>query len=78
MISQLPLTTLRHIRIPLFFGLQIIDYLLFDQVFYDGIEALQVSYKKLNPFCVPFSTSNMGAAMLAIDLVSYLLDEIKI
>ncbi|KAH0776430.1 hypothetical protein KY290_007841 [Solanum tuberosum] len=38
------------------------------KVFYDGIEALQVSYKKLNPFCVPFSTSNMGAAMLAIDL----------
>lgn len=38
------------------------------KVFYDGIEALQVSYKKLNPFCVPFATSNMGAAMLAIDL----------
>lgn len=61
-----------------FFHLQIIDCLLFDQVFHDGIEALQVSYKKLNPFCVPFATSNMGAAMLAIDLVSYLLDEIKI
>lgn len=38
------------------------------QVFHDGIEALQVSYKKMNPFCVPFATSNMGAAMLAIDL----------
>ncbi|XP_010318480.2 3-oxoacyl-[acyl-carrier-protein] synthase II, chloroplastic-like [Solanum lycopersicum] len=38
------------------------------KVFHDGIEALQVSYKKLNPFCVPFATSNMGAAMLAIDL----------
>lgn len=61
-----------------FFHLQIIDCFLFDQVFHDGIEALQVSYKKLNPFCVPFATSNMGAAMLAIDLVSYLLDEIKI
>ncbi|CAN4087007.1 unnamed protein product [Withania somnifera] len=40
----------------------------FPSVFHDGIEALQVSYKKMNPFCVPFATSNMGAAMLAIDL----------
>ncbi|XP_060205966.1 3-oxoacyl-[acyl-carrier-protein] synthase II, chloroplastic-like [Lycium barbarum] len=38
------------------------------KVFHDGIEALQVSYRKMNPFCVPFATTNMGAAMLAIDL----------
>ncbi|XP_057505221.1 3-oxoacyl-[acyl-carrier-protein] synthase II, chloroplastic-like [Actinidia eriantha] len=38
------------------------------QVFNDAIEALQVSYKKMNPFCIPFATSNMGSAMLAIDL----------
>ncbi|XP_004488123.1 3-oxoacyl-[acyl-carrier-protein] synthase II, chloroplastic-like [Cicer arietinum] len=38
------------------------------QVFYDAIEALRISYKKMNPFCVPFATTNMGSAMLAIDL----------
>ena len=41
-----------------------------EQVFNDGIEALRVSYKKMNPFCVPFATTNMGSAMLAMDLVS--------
>jgi hypothetical protein len=25
----------------------------------------------MNPFCVPFATTNMGSAMLAMDLVSY-------
>lgn len=40
------------------------------QVFHEGIGALRVSYKKMNPFCVPFSTTNMGPALLAIDLVS--------
>ncbi|CAM8926375.1 unnamed protein product [Rhodiola kirilowii] len=38
------------------------------KVFYDAIEALRVSYKKMNPFCVPFATTNMGSAMLAMDL----------
>ncbi|RWV83184.1 hypothetical protein GW17_00055249 [Ensete ventricosum] len=38
------------------------------QVFNDAIEALRVSYKKMNPFCVPFATTNMGSAMLAMDL----------
>ncbi|KAL9242170.1 hypothetical protein vseg_016196 [Gypsophila vaccaria] len=38
------------------------------KVFYDAIEALRISYKKMNPFCVPFATTNMGSAMLAIDL----------
>lgn len=28
----------------------------------------------MNPFCVPFATTNMGSAMLAMDLVSLLLD----
>lgn len=40
-----------------------------EQVFNDAIEALRVSYKKMNPFCVPFATTNMGSAMLAMDLV---------
>lgn len=40
------------------------------QVFNDAIEALRISYKKMNPFCVPFATTNMGSAMLAMDLVS--------
>ncbi|CAN6701298.1 unnamed protein product [Malus baccata var. baccata] len=38
------------------------------KVFNDGIEALRISYKKMNPFCIPFSTTNMGSAMLAMDL----------
>ncbi|XP_074269302.1 3-oxoacyl-[acyl-carrier-protein] synthase II, chloroplastic isoform X2 [Silene latifolia] len=38
------------------------------KVFYDAIECLNISYRKMNPFCVPFATTNMGSAMLAIDL----------
>uniref|UniRef100_UPI001CB9D576 3-oxoacyl-[acyl-carrier-protein] synthase II, chloroplastic-like n=1 Tax=Erigeron canadensis TaxID=72917 RepID=UPI001CB9D576 len=38
------------------------------KVFQDGIEALRISYRKMNPFCVPFATTNMGSAMLAMDL----------
>ncbi|GAA0146103.1 hypothetical protein LIER_06133 [Lithospermum erythrorhizon] len=38
------------------------------KVFHDAIEALRVSYKKMNPFCVPFATTNMGSAILAMDL----------
>lgn len=43
------------------------------QVFNDAIEALRISYRKMNPFCVPFATTNMGSAMLAMDLVSSLI-----
>ncbi|KAL2243170.1 3-oxoacyl-[acyl-carrier-protein] synthase II, chloroplastic isoform X1 [Sesamum indicum] len=38
------------------------------KVFSDAIEALRISHKKMNPFCIPFATSNMGSAVLAIDL----------
>ncbi|XP_028752143.1 3-oxoacyl-[acyl-carrier-protein] synthase II, chloroplastic-like [Neltuma alba] len=38
------------------------------QVFSDAIEALRVSHRKMNPFCVPFATTNMGSALLAMDL----------
>ncbi|GJS43064.1 3-oxoacyl-[acyl-carrier-protein] synthase II, chloroplastic-like protein [Tanacetum coccineum] len=38
------------------------------KVFQDGVEALRISYKKMNPFCVPFATTNMGSAILAMDL----------
>ncbi|KAH6779176.1 fatty acid biosynthesis 1 [Perilla frutescens var. hirtella] len=38
------------------------------KVFHDAIEALRISYRKMNPFCVPFATTNMGSAMLAMDL----------
>ncbi|CAH9148578.1 unnamed protein product, partial [Cuscuta epithymum] len=38
------------------------------KIFSDAIEALQISYKKMNPFCVPFSVTNMGSAILSIDL----------
>ncbi|GJV15498.1 3-oxoacyl-[acyl-carrier-protein] synthase II, chloroplastic-like protein [Tanacetum coccineum] len=34
----------------------------------DAIEALQVSYKKMTPFCVPFSSTNIGSSLLGIDL----------
>ncbi|RXI06231.1 hypothetical protein DVH24_018273 [Malus domestica] len=36
---------------------------LWHQVFYDAIDALRFSYKKVNPFSVPFTTTNMGSAM---------------
>ncbi|KAI4376475.1 hypothetical protein MLD38_014232 [Melastoma candidum] len=38
------------------------------KIFNDAIEALRISYRKMNPFCVPFATTNMGSAMLAMDL----------
>ena len=38
-------------------------------MFNDAIEALRVSYRKMNPFSVPFALTNMGPAMLAMDLV---------
>lgn len=41
----------------------------FYQVFSDGVEALRTSYKKMNPFSVPFATTSMGPAILAMDLV---------
>ncbi|KAL2327356.1 hypothetical protein Fmac_020783 [Flemingia macrophylla] len=34
----------------------------------DGYEDLQVSYKKINPFSIPFALTNMGSAILAMDL----------
>ncbi|XP_010937286.1 3-oxoacyl-[acyl-carrier-protein] synthase II, chloroplastic isoform X2 [Elaeis guineensis] len=37
-------------------------------IFNDAVEALRISYKKMNPFCVPFAATNMGSAMLAMDL----------
>ncbi|XP_042429937.1 3-oxoacyl-[acyl-carrier-protein] synthase II, chloroplastic-like isoform X1 [Zingiber officinale] len=38
------------------------------KIFNDALEALRVSYKKISPFSVPLATTNMGSAMLAIDL----------
>ncbi|KAJ0791388.1 putative beta-ketoacyl-[acyl-carrier-protein] synthase II [Helianthus annuus] len=38
------------------------------KIFQDAIEALRVSYKKMNPFCVPFAITNMGSAIIAMDL----------
>ncbi|TKY72905.1 3-oxoacyl-of acyl-carrier-protein synthase II [Spatholobus suberectus] len=38
------------------------------QVCHDGVEAFRVSYKKINPFLIPFATTNMGSAILAMDL----------
>ncbi|KZV15749.1 3-oxoacyl [Dorcoceras hygrometricum] len=38
------------------------------KVFTDGVEAMRVSHKKMNPFSIPFATTNMGSALLAMDL----------
>ncbi|PHT96207.1 3-oxoacyl-[acyl-carrier-protein] synthase I, chloroplastic [Capsicum chinense] len=38
------------------------------KVFTDGVEALvQRGYKKISPFFIPYSITNMGSALLAID-----------
>ncbi|XP_019159646.1 PREDICTED: 3-oxoacyl-[acyl-carrier-protein] synthase II, chloroplastic-like [Ipomoea nil] len=39
-----------------------------EKIFIDAIEPLRVSYKKMNPFCVPFAATNMGSAILSMDL----------
>lgn len=51
--------------------LLLISFVFFYQVFSDGVEALRTSYKKMNPFSVPFATTSMGPAILAMDLVFY-------
>lgn len=38
------------------------------QIFNDAVDALRVSHRRMNPFCIPFVTTNMGSAMLAMDL----------
>ncbi|KAG5116838.1 hypothetical protein JHK84_042951 [Glycine max] len=38
------------------------------QICYDAVEAFRVSYKRINPFTIPFATTNMGSAILAMDL----------
>lgn len=38
------------------------------QTFASAVEALCTSFKKMNPFCIPFAISNMGGAMLAMDI----------
>lgn len=47
-----------------------------EQVFTAAVDALRISYKKMNPFSLPLSLTNMGSAMLAMDLVSLNLDNI--
>ncbi|KAL5579618.1 hypothetical protein UlMin_012060 [Ulmus minor] len=39
-----------------------------EQVSSEAIETFRTSLKKLNPFSIPFSTGNMGSALLAMDL----------
>ncbi|KAG2434832.1 hypothetical protein HXX76_007717 [Chlamydomonas incerta] len=37
--------------------------------FANAVEALETSgYRKMNPFCIPFAITNMGGAMLAMDI----------
>ncbi|EFJ47888.1 hypothetical protein VOLCADRAFT_104947 [Volvox carteri f. nagariensis] len=37
--------------------------------FANAVEALETAgYRKMNPFCIPFAITNMGGAMLAMDL----------
>ncbi|KAL1133509.1 hypothetical protein V6Z11_A12G045800 [Gossypium hirsutum] len=47
------------------------------KVFNDAIEALRISYRKMNPFCVPFATTNMGSTMLAMDLFPTILMKLQ-
>ena len=35
--------------------------------FTGGCTSILTSYKKMNPFCIPFAITNMGSAMLAMD-----------
>ena len=35
--------------------------------FTGGCTSILTSYRKMNPFCIPFSITNMGSAMLAMD-----------
>lgn len=44
---------------------------LFYQICTESMEALNVSYKKISPFYVPYVSTNIGSAVLAGDLVSY-------
>lgn len=32
----------------------------------------------MNPFCVPFATTNMGSAILAMDLVPYMINDLSL
>nr|XP_048329577.1 3-oxoacyl-[acyl-carrier-protein] synthase II, chloroplastic-like isoform X7 [Ziziphus jujuba var. spinosa] len=34
----------------------------------ESVAALNVSYKKITPFCIPYVTTNIGSAILAMDL----------
>ncbi|KAK9228892.1 hypothetical protein WN944_021849 [Citrus x changshan-huyou] len=38
------------------------------RVLNDGFEAIKVSYKKISPFYIPYSLTNMASAVLAMDL----------
>ncbi|GAY67324.1 hypothetical protein CUMW_255560 [Citrus unshiu] len=38
------------------------------RVLNDGFEAIKVSYKKMSPFYIPYSSTNMASAVLAMDL----------
>ncbi|KAH9713747.1 Beta-ketoacyl-(acyl-carrier-protein) synthase I [Citrus sinensis] len=40
------------------------------RVLNDGFEAIKVSYKKMSPFYIPYSLTNMASAVLAMDLGS--------
>ena len=38
------------------------------QVYADAVSALNIGPRKMSPFCIPFSITNMGSSLLAIDL----------
>ncbi|KAJ4717740.1 3-oxoacyl-[acyl-carrier-protein] synthase [Melia azedarach] len=38
------------------------------RVLQEGLEAVRISYRKMNPFSVPYSITNMASALLAIEL----------
>ncbi|KZV38487.1 3-oxoacyl [Dorcoceras hygrometricum] len=38
------------------------------KIFHDSFQDMLISYKKISPFALPFTTTNMGSSVLAMDL----------
>ncbi|KAJ0076267.1 hypothetical protein Patl1_33762 [Pistacia atlantica] len=38
------------------------------KTYHEGIEASKISYKKVRPYTIPYATTNIGSAVLAMDL----------
>lgn len=43
--------------------------LAFEQTYHEAIKAAKISLKKVPPFTLPYTTTNIGSAVLGMDLV---------